>query len=51
MGVWAMGNYSPAGECKRGGVEGLSLDEPEVERPGGIHGSGSQQPQEQLAEG
>ena len=31
-----------AGECERGGVEGLSLDEPEVERPGGVHGSGSQ---------
>jgi hypothetical protein len=31
-----------AGECERGGVEGLSLDEPEVEKPGGVHGSGSQ---------
>jgi hypothetical protein len=30
------------GECERGGVEGLSLDKPEVERPGGVHGSGSQ---------
>jgi len=31
-----------AGECERGGVEGLSLDEPELERPGGVHGSRSQ---------
>jgi hypothetical protein len=31
-----------ARECERRGVEGLSLDEPKLERPGGVHGSRSQ---------